>query len=127
LETPKKQALQLLKLLPDQASWDEILRKLGAAKEAHGAGALFDWDQFVRRVKTVLNDEFPNADALKFEVNEDGEKIMGYVVSKEFSGMEDADRQDRVWDVLESALSPTEQSRILSVLAYTPDERPAQL
>jgi acid stress-induced BolA-like protein IbaG/YrbA len=68
---------------------------------------------------------FHDADALKFEVSEDGEKVSGYVVSSEFAGMEDADRQDRVWDVLEKNLSPAEQSRILSVLAYTPDERHA--
>jgi len=121
LETPKKQALNLLKQLSDNVSWDEIVRKLAAAKDA--PAEFFDWDQFVRRVKTLLNDEFHDADALKFEVSEDGEKVSGYVVSREFAGMEDADRQDRVWDVLEKNLSPAEQSRILSVLAYTPDER----
>ncbi len=121
METPKKQALQLLKQLSDQASWEEILRKLAAAKDA--PADFIDWELFVRRVKTLLNDEFHDADALKFEVSEDGEKISGYVVSREFAGMEDADRQDRVWDVLEKNLSPAEQSRILSVLAYTPDER----
>lgn len=123
LETPKKQALHILKQLPEQASWEEILRKLAEAKEA--PGDFFNWDQFMRRVKTVLNDEFPEADALKFELSEDGEKISGYIVSREFKGVEDADRQDRVWDILESNLSPAEQSRILSVLAYTPEERPA--
>jgi hypothetical protein len=123
LETPKKQALHILKQLPDHASWDEIVRKLGEAKDT--PGDLFDFEQFMRRVKTLLNDEFPDADALKFELSEDGDKISGYIVSREFAGMEDADRQDRVWDVLEKILSPSEQSRILSVLAYTPEDRPA--
>jgi acid stress-induced BolA-like protein IbaG/YrbA len=124
LETPKKKAMHILKQLADHASWDEILRKLAEAKEA--PGDFFDSEQFMRRVKTLLNDEFPDADALKFELNEDGDKISGYIVSREFTGMEDADRQDRVWDVLEKILSPSEQSRILSVLAYTPEDRPAQ-
>ena len=124
MDTPKKQALNVLKQVSDHASWDEILRKLADAKEA--PVDFFDFEQFMRRVKTLLNDEFPDADSLKFEVSEDGDKISGYIVSREFKGMEDADRQDRVWDVLEKILSPNEQSRILSVLAYTPEERPMQ-
>jgi stress-induced morphogen len=123
LETPKKQALHILKQLSDQASWEEILRKFGEAKDA--PEEFFDWEQFMRRVKTVLNDEFPEADALKFEMSEDGDKIRGYIVSREFKGIEDADRQDRVWDILEKNLPPAEQSHILSVLAYAPEERPA--
>ena len=123
METPKKQALHIIKQLSDNASWEEILRQLETGKAAQEAdGEFFDWDQFMRRVKTVLNDEFPEAEALKFEMSPDGQKISGYVIAREFAGMEDADRQDRVWDVLESNLSPAEQSRILKVIAYTPDE-----
>lgn len=124
MDTPKKQALQVVAQLPDDSSWGDIIEKLHGMKNTQfGSGDVVDWDGFMRRVKTVLYDEFPEADALKFELEKDGRRISGYVVSKDFDGMEDADRQDRVWDVLESNLSVEEQSRILSVLAYTPGER----
>jgi acid stress-induced BolA-like protein IbaG/YrbA len=123
LDTPKKQALQVVAQLPDDSSWEDITVKLNAARHTQfGSGDIVDWDGFMRRVKTILNDEFPEADALKFELEKDGRRISGYVVSKDFNGMEDADRQDRLWDILESNLSVEEQSRILSVLAYTPSE-----
>ncbi len=124
MDTPKKQALQVVAQLPDDSSWEDIIERLHSAKHTHfGSGDIVDWDGFMRRVKTILNDEFPEADALKFEVEKDGRRISGYVVSKDFNGMEDADRQDRLWDILESNLSVEEQSRILSILAYTPDEQ----
>lgn len=124
LDTPKKQALQVVAQLPDDSSWENIIEKLNAMKHTQfGAGDIVDWDVFMRRVKTILNDEFPEADALKFELEKDGRHMSGYVVSKDFNGMEDADRQDRLWDILESNLSVEEQSRILSILAYTPSEQ----
>lgn len=124
MDTPKKQALQLVAQLPDDSSWQDIIEKMNAMKHTQfGAGDIVDWDGFMRRVKTILNDEFPEADALKFELEKDGRRISGYVVSKDFNGMEDADRQDRLWDILESNLSVEEQSRILSILAYTPSEQ----
>lgn len=124
MDTPKKQALQLVAQLPDDSSWQDIIDKMNAMKHTQfGAGDIVDWDGFMRRVKTILNDEFPEADALKFELEKDGRRISGYVVSKDFNGMEDADRQDRLWDILESNLSVEEQSRILSILAYTPSEQ----
>jgi len=124
LDTPKKQALQVVAQLPDDSTWEDIIGRLHHLKATQfGTGDIVDWDGFMRRVKTVLNDEFPEADALKFELEKDGRHISGYLVSKDFNGMEDADRQDRVWDILEGNLSVEEQSRILSVLAYTPSEK----
>ncbi|MEK7726865.1 MAG: hypothetical protein AAB354_00560 [candidate division KSB1 bacterium] len=124
MDTPKKQALQVVAQLPDDSSWEAIMERLRGTKHTQfGAGDFVDWDGFMRRVKTILNDDFPEADALKFEVEKDGRHISGYIVSKDFNGMEDADRQDRLWDILESNLSVEEQSRILSILAYTPTEQ----
>lgn len=124
MDTPKKQALHVVAQLPDDSSWEDIIERLNSARYTQfGSGDIVDWDGFMRRVKTILNDEFPEADALKFELEKDGRRISGYVVSKDFNGMEDADRQDRLWDILESNLSVEEQSRILSILAYTPDEQ----
>lgn len=124
METPKKHVLHVVAQLPDDSSWEDIIEKLQSMKHTQfSTGDLVDWDGFMRRVKTILHDEFPEADALKFELEKDGRRISGYVVSKDFNGMEDADRQDRVWDILENNLSVEEQSRILSVLAYTPSEK----
>lgn len=123
METPKSQALQFISQLADDSSWQDIIDGLQKKKNVHSQPSEdVDWDKFIRRVKTVLNDEFPEAEALTFEMSDDGQRINGYVVSKDFQGMEDADRQDRVWDVLENNLAVAEQSRILSVIALTPEE-----
>ena len=50
-------------------------------------------------------------------------KVSGFVVWKDFEGMDQVDRQGRVWDVLRAELSPDEQLRITAILTMTPAER----
>jgi acid stress-induced BolA-like protein IbaG/YrbA len=48
--------------------------------------------------------------------------VTGVIISESFAGTDDADRQDTVWDILEDKLSQSEQRRVLSLIAYTPEE-----
>jgi len=125
LDTPKQKALHVISALAEDSTWDDIISKLQSTKNDRKDEAV-DWDQFVRQVRTILYDEFPEAEAVKLDLNKEDGKISGYIVCKDFNGMEDADRQDQLWDVLEKNLSIAEQSRILSVIALTPDEKAEQ-
>ena len=123
MDSPKQQALNTLSKLSDESTWQEIFEHIEIKKNAfEKATEPIDWDDFVRRVRVLLNDEFPQADALKFEPNTDGRTVSGFLVSEDFNGMENADRQDKLWDILEQNLSIDEQSKILSVIVLTPDE-----
>ena len=124
MESPKQQALEVLKGLPDECTWQEIHGALSERKKSHeSATETIDWDDFVRRIRVLLHDEFPDAERLQFDRNSDGRTISGCVVSSDFGELDNADRQDRLWDILEKNLSIDEQSRILSIMAYTPEEQ----
>lgn len=127
MDTPKQKALHIITQMSDGSSWQDIFDTLQKEKNArHANNDNVDWDRLVRQVRTVLYDEFPDAKTLKLEVDPEGQHVTGFIVAQDFEGMEDADRQDRVWDALEKGLSVDEQSRILSVIALTPTEGVAQ-
>jgi len=127
LDTPKQKALHIISQMEEGSTWQDLIDRLQKEKNAHPLNNdNVDWDRLVRHVRTVLYDEFPDAQTLKLEIDREGHKVSGYFVSQDFEGMEDADRQDRVWDALEKGLSVEEQSRILSVIALTPTEGVAQ-
>lgn len=64
-------------------------------------------------------------DALKLETSAPG-KVGGVLVSSQFVGKSHAERQDLIWDLLDSALSKHEATRITLILAKTPEEYEAQ-
>ncbi|RIK81206.1 hypothetical protein DCC62_02695 [candidate division KSB1 bacterium] len=127
MDTPKQKALHIITQMSDGSSWQDIFDTLQKEKSArHTNNDSVDWERLVRQVRTVLYDEFPDAKTLKLDVDHEGQHVSGFIVAQDFEGMEDADRQDRVWDALEKGLSVDEQSRILSVIALTPTEGVAQ-
>lgn len=129
METAKTQALHLISQLEDDCSWEDILAELRAKqKEASNSRAarleenLPLLNEFMAKLKTVLSVQFPPPAEILIEPAPDGERVKGFLVSESFAGTDDADRQDQVWDILEESLSQIEQRRVLSILAFTPEE-----
>lgn len=71
------------------------------------------------RVISLLTEAFPPP--AKVELQE-GEEIIGVLVSERFEGINSVERHGIVWDVLEKALDPEERRQILTVVAVTPVE-----
>ncbi len=129
METTKQKALKIISKLADDSSWGDILAELHIAQrnEANSRierGEDFSpmLNEFSTKLKSVLQAEFSAAQEIIVEPAPDGERVKGLIISESFAGMDDADRQDHVWDLLESKLSQTEQRRVLSLIAYTPEE-----
>jgi acid stress-induced BolA-like protein IbaG/YrbA len=129
VDTIKQQALKLISRLPDDSSWDDILAELKSQKMNAAEAAMADREEklpllneFIAKLKSVLNGEFPSAQEIILEPAPDGERVKGMIISEAFAGTDDADRQDQLWDILEEKLSQSEQRRVLSLIAYTPEE-----
>lgn len=129
METVKQQALDLISQLPDDCSWEDILAELRTrqkdesnSRAARLAENLPLLNEFMAKLKTVLSAQFPAPAEIHLEPAPDGERVKGVLISESFAEEDDADRQDRLWDILEENLSQTEQRRVLSILAFTPEE-----
>jgi len=55
----------------------------------------------------------------------EGSHLVATVTSSSFDGMDGAERQALVWDVLDSALSSNEHARVDLVVVTTPSEQAA--
>jgi hypothetical protein len=70
-------------------------------------------------------------DALKEAVGDDaridledvpGDKISGIVLSASFAVQSPTERQDRIWKSLDEHLTPYERTRVVFIVADTPEE-----
>ncbi len=129
VETAKQKALKIITKLSDDSSWGDILAELHIAQRneansrvEHAEDFLPMLNEFSAKLKSILQAEFTSAQEILVEPAPDGERVKGVIISESFAGMDDADRQDHVWDLLESKLKQTEQRRVLSLIAYTPEE-----
>ncbi|MDZ7292343.1 MAG: hypothetical protein ONB44_17195 [candidate division KSB1 bacterium] len=129
METVKQQALKLISQLPDDSTWDDILAELKIKKKSVADEQVENLEEklpllneFIGKLENVLHAEFPSAQEIHIEPAPDAERVKGVIISEDFAGVDDADRQDHIWDLLEANLSQTEQRRVLSLIAYTPEE-----
>jgi len=129
VETTKQKALKIISKLADDSSWGDILAELRIAQRNEANSRMEHTEdfspmlnEFSAKLKSVLQAEFSTAQEIIVEPAPDGERVKGLIIAESFTGMDDADRQDHVWDLLESKLSQTEQRRVLSLIAYTPEE-----
>jgi acid stress-induced BolA-like protein IbaG/YrbA len=129
VETTKQKALKIISQLSDDSSWGDILAELRIAQRNEANSRLEHTEdfspvlnEFSVKLKSILQAEVPSANEIQVEPAPDGERVKGVIISESFAGMDDADRQDQLWDILESRLSQTEQRRVLSLIAYTPEE-----
>ena len=129
METTKQKALKIISKLADDSSWGDIFAELRITQRNEANSRIERSEdfspvlnEFSAKLKSVLHAEFSAAKEILVEAAPDGERVKGVIISDSFAGMDDADRQDHVWDLLESKLSQTEQRRVLSLIAYTPEE-----
>jgi acid stress-induced BolA-like protein IbaG/YrbA len=71
------------------------------------------------KVRSIFKDAMPDA-----EVRTTGRKgVTVFVISATFERMDDMERQDLLWDLLEKHLNRDEQRAVSIVVALTPKER----
>ncbi len=76
-------------------------------------------DELSAKVRTLFNEAFAPAEV--GVSTRDG--IVLFVVSEKFEKMDDMERQEVVWGLLEKSLNRDEQRAIAIVVALTPKER----
>jgi hypothetical protein len=72
-------------------------------------------------VKNILTREFADA-TVELEQAHPAKKLGGSLVWSGFEGMEQIERQDRLWKALEKGLAKDEQLQITLLLTLTPRE-----
>ena len=77
---------------------------------------------FRTRLLRLLKDNFPGAE---FNIQRSGplERFAGVMVWGGFEGFEQIERQERLWKVLRSHLSPDDERKVAAILTMTPAER----
>ena len=63
-----------------------------------------------------------NSIGVKVDLEESNDRIGGIIISSIFYGMDQIDRQNKVWDYLESKLNQTEVNKIVTLATVTPLE-----
>jgi hypothetical protein len=53
------------------------------------------------------------------------DKVAGMVISKSFAGQTPSERQAQIWRYLDAQLSPYERTRVVFIVADTPEEHAA--
>lgn len=79
-------------------------------------------EKLMEKLRGLLEAEFPGAE-VELEPASPADKLGGFLVWKDFEGMEQIDRQQRLAEVIRSNLSREDQLRITAILTVTPDER----
>ena len=76
-------------------------------------------EELAEKLRTILLDGFGPAD-VTLSVRE---SVVAFVISERFEGMDDMDRQEAIWSILEKSLDRQEQRSVAIVVALTPKER----
>jgi hypothetical protein len=74
-----------------------------------------------RKLTTILTNHFPEAE-IKIEQANVAARVHGMIVWSGFEGVDQVDRQSRLWKVLRKHLSLDEQSKISAILTMAPVE-----
>lgn len=82
-------------------------------------------ESFARRLTRVLREAFPGA-TVRLDKVSSSDKVSGFLVWNGFGGVDQIDRQSRLWQILRARLSAEEQMKISAVLTLTPSERGEQ-
>ena len=77
-------------------------------------------EPFIEKLRGVLHTEFANSrDELE---PRPPRKVGGFLIWEGFSGLEQIERQRKVWEVLRERLNQEDQRRITAILTATPAE-----
>jgi hypothetical protein len=77
---------------------------------------------FKRKLSKLLGRHFPSA-KISLDQAKPAEKIGGMIIWDGFEGMDQVDRQNRLWKALRANLSPEEQLMITAILTMSATER----
>jgi acid stress-induced BolA-like protein IbaG/YrbA len=75
--------------------------------------------ELAEKVKSILEHGFEPAEIGLSTRN----SIVAWVISEHFESMDDLERQEAVWNLLDKSLSPEERRAVAIVVALTPKER----
>ncbi len=77
--------------------------------------------QLHTKVISALKDRFADiVDGL--ETVNSTDRVTGWIASRGFNGLEDSQRQDLLWELLEHSLTSEELSRVGPIVTLTPSE-----
>lgn len=75
----------------------------------------------IDKVASLLSREFP-ASSPQLEPVRDNGRLWGVLVWDQFEGIDQINRQERLWSVLREHLSPDELHGVSAILTMTPNE-----
>jgi acid stress-induced BolA-like protein IbaG/YrbA len=75
--------------------------------------------ELAEKVKAILQEGFGPAE-ISLSI---GESVVVFLYSEQFEGMDDLDRQEAIWSLLEKTLDRDERRAVAIVVALTPKER----
>ena len=78
--------------------------------------------EIVERIRDAIEQGLPGAVIDDMDEAGVGGRIGGAVIWSGFSGVEQIQRQEKLWEVLRGALSREEQLQISLIITLTPDE-----
>lgn len=78
-------------------------------------------EETIEAVRKVLSVSFPNS-VSDLEETVPGRKVGGSLITEEFLGMEQIERQRLLWRVLRERLSAQDQLRLGTIITLTPQE-----
>ena len=76
--------------------------------------------KFKEELSTLLLDRLPGA-KIEFKFGSES-RIGGIIISQQFEGLSQLDRQRLLWEHLDSKLPEAKRQRIMALLTMTPDE-----
>ena len=71
-------------------------------------------------VRQIFESNGFSKDDLQLETTDSG-RVGGFIVSNNFDGKSQLDRQDEIWKILDS-LDETQRQKIVAILTVTPEE-----
>jgi predicted DNA-binding transcriptional regulator YafY len=78
-------------------------------------------DKVISKLKRTLRQAFKDAE-IELPPPEKGEKVSGFLVWEGFEGDDQLRRQQRLWEVLDEALTSQERQKISAIFTTTPSE-----
>jgi hypothetical protein len=77
-------------------------------------------DKFLRRISLLLRQQFKGC-AVELKINASG-RVSGFLIWKGFTRLDQIDRQDKLWKMLDTHLKENDRSKIAAILTMTPEE-----
>jgi hypothetical protein len=78
-------------------------------------------DKNISKLKRTLRQAFKDAE-IELPAPEKGEKISGFLIWEGFDGDDQLRRQQKLWEILDEALTPQERKNISAIFTTTPSE-----